>query len=438
MEENQSKDIQNKDIQDKDTQGAAAGGSSDTENVSQNTAGTAAGAPEQARPGVQPCAMPVPWYKTPVFWVSVLLFLALAVLFGLLLHQKYLAEQAAARSQYEELMALKARNDAAEQYLAQLEQLLALDPCAVASAMQGIVPPEGYTLPPVLAPGSGSAPAQAAPQAPAAPVTPAVPADPSDPSAPVAPAQAPQDAQDNSQNQAVPEAAPAADSNAAPAPSKDAAVPGSVAEKLEQATVFILGTNSMGSGFFITPSHIMTNAHVVKGCTSVFFTNKKLGVIQKARIAMFSESNGEDFAVLHTPSPCDITPLEILDGLVSRTQKVSAWGYPGAVTFDDPKLRALLKGDQTAAPEVVYSEGTVNVILDKVPPLIVHSATVSQGNSGGPLVDEQGRVVGINTYIKLDDQSYRQSSLSIPSTIICRYLTENGIPYTQAQKPEAK
>ncbi len=426
MEGNPNEASQNKDTQ--NIQGAnAASGSNDTGNVSPNTAQAAAGGPGQAGPSVQPCAVVVPWYKTPVFWVSLALFLALVALFSLLLHQKYLAEQASAHSQYEQLLALKAKNDAAEQYLAQLENLLALDPCAIASAMQGIVPPEGYTLPPVLAPGSGNAPAQAEPQAPAAPVTPVAPATPE----PAAPAQ-------DAQEETPPETAP----DTAKAPAPEEAIPGSVAEKLEQATVFILGSKnggiSMGSGFFITPSHIMTNAHVVKGCTSVFFTNKKLGAVQKARIAMFTESNGQDFAVLHTASPCNITPLEILDALVSRTQKVNAWGFPSAVTFGDPKLMKLLKGDNSAAPEVVYSEGTVNVILDKVPPLIVHSATVSQGNSGGPLVDEQGRVVGINTFIQLDDQSYRQSSLSIPSTAICKFLTENGIPYTPAQKPDTK
>lgn len=92
MEENQNKD----------TQGANPGsGSSDTGNVSQNTASPAG--------GVQPCAVVIPWYKTPVFWISLVLFLGLLVLFGLLLHQKYLAEQAAARSQYDNLLALKAK-----------------------------------------------------------------------------------------------------------------------------------------------------------------------------------------------------------------------------------------------------------------------------------------------------------------------------------------
>ncbi len=424
MEENQNKG----------TQGTGpADGSNDTGNVSQNTAGPAG--------GVQPCAVVIPWYKTPVFWISLVLFLGLLVLMGLLLHQKYLAEQAAARSQYDSLLSLKAKNDAAEQYLAQLEHLLELDPCAVVAAMQGIVPPEGYALPALVVPGAPSQGQQApaAPLTPANPVTPATPAAP-DTAAPAAPATpdtaapAAPDAQ-NAQENDTP-------GKADSAPAQSAALPGSVAEKLEQGTVFILGEKnggfSMGSGFFITPSHIMTNAHVVKGCRTVKFTNKKIGIIQEARIAMFTEQNGQDFAVLHTASPCDITPLEILDGLVSRTQKVSTWGFPGAVTYGDPKLMELLRGDPTAAPEVVYSEGTVNVIQDGVPPLIVHSATVSQGNSGGPLVDEQGCVVGINTFIQMDKQSYRQSSLSIPSTTICRFLTENGIPYTKAQQADSK
>ncbi len=410
MEENQNKGPQGTGPQD---------GGSYTGNASQNTAGPAG--------GVQPCAAVIPWYKTPVFWISLVLFLGLLVLMGLLMHQKYLAEQAAARSQYDSLLALKAKNDAAEQYLAQLEHLLELDPCAVVAAMQGIVPPEGYALPALVVP--GTAPSQGQQAAPVTPANPAAPAAPDTPAAPAAP-----EAQ-NAQGASTQD-------KADQAPAQSAALPGSVAEKLEQATVLILGAKnggtSMGSGFFITPSHIMTNAHVVKGCTSVFFTNKKLGAVQKARIAMFTEKNGQDFAVLHTASPCDITPLVLLDDLVSRTQKVSAWGFPGAVTDDDPKLNALFNGDKTAAPEVVYSDGTVNVIQDGVPPLIVHSATVSQGNSGGPLVDEQGRVVGINTFIKMDKQSYRQSSLSIPSTTICKFLTENGIPYTQAKKADSK
>ena len=53
------------------------------------------------------------------------------------------------------------------------------------------------------------------------------------------------------------------------------------------------------------------------------------------------------------------------------------------------------------APEVVLSKGTVSAIQNKErnTPMVLHSADISAGNSGGPLIDSCGRGVGINTYI---------------------------------------
>ena len=166
----------------------------------------------------------------------------------------------------------------------------------------------------------------------------------------------------------------------------------------------------MGSGFFISRRHVLSNAHVVGNAGQAFLINKATGGVLQATVRHRSADGGRDFALLELPADAAITPLEFAPG-VERTQRVSAWGFPGAVTNDDP---------------------VVSVILERTPPLVVHTATVSQGNSGGPLVNEQGQVVGINTFIKLDDASYRQSSIAIVGSSITTYLREIGIGFSQA------
>ena len=214
------------------------------------------------------------------------------------------------------------------------------------------------------------------------------------------------------------------------------------ADLVEQATVLILAQSSqgtgMGSGFFITPDLVFTNAHVaMERSARIFVCNKATGTPLPGAVELITNSGGRDYALIRVSGKPGIRPLAI-KAQARRTDRISAWGFPGAVTGGDPKFAALLKGDITAAPEVVYTEGSISVVLERTPPLIVHSAVLSQGNSGGPLVDENGAVIGVNTLISLDDKSYRQSSLAIAASDIIAFLKEQGVPFVPASaKPDS-
>ena len=207
--------------------------------------------------------------------------------------------------------------------------------------------------------------------------------------------------------------------------------PQTLAALAEQATVLVLATGEnsgqMGTGFFYAPGLVLTNAHVVSGSTDFYITNKTLGRVIPGRLVACGKNENEDFAVLKLDDPevLKIYPLTFTTK-VERTNRISAWGYPALITTADPKLAALLEGDETAAPEIVYSEGVVSMIVDDTPQLIVHTAEISQGNSGGPCMDQNGRVVGINTLIKPDQESNRQANFCIGARDVLSFLTRHN------------
>ncbi|WP_428564696.1 MAG: trypsin-like peptidase domain-containing protein [Solidesulfovibrio sp. DCME] len=209
-------------------------------------------------------------------------------------------------------------------------------------------------------------------------------------------------------------------------------VAGSDPARLEAATVLILlamGDNiSMGTGFFVAPGVVATNRHVVGTQSQAFVIGKALAHPVVGRVIAASDAEGRDYALIRLDGPQPQAAPLPLCGTVRKTDKVGTWGFPGAISLDDPQFKRLLEGEDAAVPEAVYSEGVVSVVRDTVtPPEILHTAVLSPGNSGGPLVNAAGCVVGINTAIQADDESYRQTNVSLGIGDLAAFMRSQGL-----------
>lgn len=150
------------------------------------------------------------------------------------------------------------------------------------------------------------------------------------------------------------------------------------------------GTN-LGSGFLVSnDGHVITNDHVVgQGGTPPIVTFHDGGTAPAELVGRDPES---DIAVLRV-DPGGAPPVQLGDSeAVAVGDPVLAFGSPlalantvtsGIVSAVDRTIRAGEPGEQVRYYAAIQTDAAVN-----------------QGNSGGPLVDAAGRVVGVNSVIK--------------------------------------
>ena len=207
-----------------------------------------------------------------------------------------------------------------------------------------------------------------------------------------------------------------------------------VVAKLEKSVVLILSENGFGSGFFVTPSKIVTNGHVVQDAATkgseVFVVNENIGV-HRAKVSdiQFSGDYAEDFALLSVDEKVGI-PLTLVNVQSPgdyKLDKVFAAGFPGSVIESDEDFINLLQTDEFSVPDLVITDGTVSSHQKVFGEVLafVHTAQISGGNSGGPLVNQCGNVMGMNTFINSSTDGVR--NFSLVSSELLRFLSRSMV-----------
>jgi len=136
-----------------------------------------------------------------------------------------------------------------------------------------------------------------------------------------------------------------------------------------------------GSGFPVGTGYVVTNAHVVSGTTS-HSIQKPDGTTLRATVVFFDPER--DVAVLSVPG---YTAAGLAFGSAQRGTQGAVIGYPGGQ--GEKVVPAVVDGAVMAEGRDIYNQ---NLVTRQI---FVLQASVHPGNSGGPLLDLQGRVLGM-------------------------------------------
>jgi putative serine protease PepD len=164
---------------------------------------------------------------------------------------------------------------------------------------------------------------------------------------------------------------------------------------------------AQGTGFiYDTKGNIVTNEHVVSGSSSV---NVKLSDGSTYKATVVGTDPSTDLAVLHINAPSSkLVPLALGDSSkVSVGDGVVAIGNPfgldGSVTSGI--VSALNR--EIVAPDNTPIEGAIQT-----------DAAINHGNSGGPLIDLQGKVIGVTSQIQSDSGGNDGVGFAVPSNTV--------------------
>ena len=180
-----------------------------------------------------------------------------------------------------------------------------------------------------------------------------------------------------------------------------------IIKEYREVIIQIITPFGSGSGFYLQSHNlIVTNSHVVKGCLDVVIKGTHFPkTISKV---LFSDAK-YDIAFVEPPVGITLPVKELSSNDVFAGEQILAIGHPLGLTY-------------TATQGIVSKEER---IFDGIKYIQIDAA-INPGNSGGPLINKDGKIVGINTFIFRDGENL---GFAVP----VRYISQTLFDYEKVK-----
>ncbi|MEG8023660.1 trypsin-like peptidase domain-containing protein [Sphingomonas aurantiaca] len=184
-----------------------------------------------------------------------------------------------------------------------------------------------------------------------------------------------------------------------------------------------------GSGFAVAPNRIVTNAHVVD-LAERYPDNVVVGIVptegtKSYQGKVIAYDSQRDLALIEFTG-ARLPPSALYTGPMNEGDAVVSLGFPGNVDLATARSAA----DYIRPMTPVRSEGVLSGrrVLSDIE-VLLHTASIARGNSGGPLLDRCGRVIGVNSAITRGEEGDSTFGFAIADTELAGFLRDSKQPY---------
>ncbi|MFN3944530.1 MAG: S1C family serine protease [Allosphingosinicella sp.] len=184
-----------------------------------------------------------------------------------------------------------------------------------------------------------------------------------------------------------------------------------------------------GTGFAISRNRIVTNAHVVTGARE-YSENISIGIVpsegsQSFPARLVTLDPARDLALIELEQGA-LPPIPLYMGPLPDGAQVVALGYPGNVDM------ATAGGAEDFISPIPPTRSIGNFSNERRiqgTAVLLHTASIARGHSGGPLLDPCGRVLGVNTFITRAEEGDASFFFAITNRELAIFLRDARQPF---------